>query len=128
MEYGISEIAGLLSVSPDTVRRWVDAGKLHARRTSAGHRRVEGRTLAQFVIDNEPLMSEHHGLSARNRFSGIVTAVERDQITAKVEIRSGRSRVVAILTREAVDDLDLTPGVMATAVIKATNVMVERSD
>lgn len=127
MKYRIGEVAQLLSVSPDTVRRWVDSGQLPAERTPAGHRRLEGAAVAAFISQNQPLLEEHHGFSARNRFSGIVTGVEADRITAKVEIRSGQSRIVAILTREAVDELGLEPGVLATAVVKATNVMVERS-
>ena len=110
-------------MSPDTVRRWIDAGRLKASRTNAGHRVVDGIDLASFLEHNTPEPSRQQ--SARNRFPGIVTNVERDKVAAKVELYAGGHRLVALLTTEAADDLGLERGVRATGVVKATNVIIE---
>jgi molybdopterin-binding protein len=125
----LGEAAKLLGVSPDTVRRWVDAGRLRATRTAGGQRAVDGAELARFAADNAKaggrMRSTH---SARNRFSGIVTRIVRDKVAAQVEIQAGPHRLVSLLTREAVDELGLAPGVRAVALVKATHVTVERAD
>jgi len=124
----LGEAAELLGVSTDTVRRWVDAGKLRARRTAGGQRSVEGAELARFAVSHATVhataASTH---SARNRFPGIITRIIRDKVSAQVEIQAGPHRLVSLLTREAVDELGLEPGVRATALVKATHVTVERS-
>lgn len=114
-------------MSVDTVRRWADSGRLPTSRTSGGHRVVEGADLAALAVEladsdsTRPPGAE----SARNRFSGIVTRVVKDKVAAQVEIQAGSHRFVSLLTREAVDELGLAPGVLAVAAIKATNVVVE---
>lgn len=122
-----SQVAEILGVSVDTVRRWCDEGRLRTTRDEADRRVVDGRDLAAYLSNRAPAYSvdsdEVH--SARNRFTGIVTRVERDGVAAIVEIHAPPHRLVSLLTREAVDDLDLKPGDLATASVKATNVTVE---
>jgi molybdopterin-binding protein len=125
--YRIGQVAELLGVSVDTVRRWADAGRLGARRTEGGQRVVDGAALAEFMtgLRHVPERDEVMAQSARNRFQGIVTRVVKDEIVAKVELQAGRFRVVSLMTREAADELALAPGVLAVASVKATNVVVE---
>jgi molybdopterin-binding protein len=125
--YRIGQAAELLGVSVDTVRRWADAGRLGTSRTEGGQRVVDGASLAEFMAGLWHL-AEHDEViaqSARNRFAGIVTKVVKDEIVAKVELQAGPYRVVSLMTREAADELGLTPGVLAVAAVKATNVVVE---
>jgi molybdopterin-binding protein len=127
--YRIGEAAELLGVSVDTVRRWVDAGRLAAARDENGHRTIGGADLAAFVqsLADEPDTGSRR-TSARNRMRGIVTAITRDAVMAQVDIQAGPFRVVSLMSREAVDELGLEVGTPATAVIKSTNVVVERGD
>lgn len=121
----LRDAAALLGVSSDTVRRWIDSGRLEARRTRGGQRRIDGEALARLAAAaSRPSTSGARG-SARNRFLGIVTRVVRDRVAAHVEIQAGAHRFVSMISREAADDLDLRPGVLAYAVVKASNVMVE---
>ncbi len=116
----------MLAVSPDTVRRMVDDGRLTAVRSSGGQRLIDGESLARLVKPERPAAVEPPvRQSARNRFPGIVTRVVKDRVAAQVEIQAGPHRLVSLLTREAADELDLRPGVRAIAVVKATNVGVE---
>lgn len=125
--YRSGQLAELLGVSSDTVRRWCDEGRLETVRSEGGHRLVEGASLARFVREQQDAYAPEEFLSqsARNRFMGVVTRVERDTLTAIIEIRAGRFRVVSLLTREAADDLRLEVGDLATAVVKSTDVMIE---
>ncbi|GAA3915056.1 TOBE domain-containing protein [Actinoplanes auranticolor] len=127
--YRIGEAAELLGVSVDTVRRWIDAGRLAARRDAHGHRTVAGADLAAFArsLADEPGTGSRRS-SARNRLRGIVTAITRDAVMAQVDIQAGPFRLVSLMSREAVDDLGLEVGSPATAVIKSTTVVVERGD
>ncbi len=123
----LGEVANLLGVSSDTVRRWVDAGKLASRRTKAGERRVDAAALARFAAtlgatDESGAVARQ---SARNRFAGIITRVTKDRVAAQVEIQAGPHRLVSLMTREAADELALAPGQLASAVVKATNVAIE---
>ncbi|GGV25102.1 MerR family transcriptional regulator [Actinomadura cremea] len=129
--FGIGEAAVLLGVSTDTVRRWVDGGRLPAARDEHGRRRVPGPDLAAFVRDQARGGIGEHGerfSSARNRMRGIVTEVIRDGVMAQVEIQAGPFRVVSLMSREAADELGLVAGVVAEAVVKSTNVVVELPD
>jgi molybdopterin-binding protein len=123
--FRIGEAATLLGVSPDTVRRWVDAGRLPAARDEHGHRLVDGPSLASFARSLAEAPEEGFRSSARNRFPGIVTAVARDGVMAQVEVQAGPFRVVSLMSREAADELGLEPGALVIAVVKSTNVVVE---
>lgn len=128
--YRISEVAGLLGVSDDTVRRWADSGRLSTVREPGSRTVVDGAVLADFIVRTAtgapaapemPIVAE----SARNRFRGIVTRVTRDGVMAQVELQAGAFRVVSLMSREAADELGLEPGVLAVAAVKSTNVVVE---
>ena len=123
----IGDAAELLGVSADTVRRWVDAGRLPASRDEHGHRVIDGADLAAFArsMGSEPDGRSDES-SARNRLRGIVTAVVKDTVMAQVDIQAGPFRIVSLMSREAVDELDLRVGSVAVAVIKSTTVVVEK--
>lgn len=125
--YKAGEVAELLGVSVDTVRRLGDAGKLRYRTTAGGQRLVEGKALAAFMQEQaqagEPDVVVAR--SARNRMPGIVVRVLKDKVAAQVEIQAGPHRIVSLMTREAADELGLAPGVRAVAAVKSTNVVVE---
>jgi molybdopterin-binding protein len=120
--YRIGDAARLLGVSADTVRRWADTGRLAATRDPHEHRVISGEDLAAFAREES---DERPVSSARNRFSGLVTAVTKDAVMAQVEIQAGPFRVVSLMSREAVDELGLIVGSVAVAVVKSTNVIVE---
>jgi molybdopterin-binding protein len=127
--YRIGQAAELLGVSADTVRRWVDDGELAATRPHGGERLVDGVALAAFAAARgDEREAAGGGQSVRNRLRGIVTRVVRDKVTAQVELQAGPHRIVSVITREAADELGLAPGVIASAVVKATNVGVEVAD
>jgi len=120
--YRIAEAAELLGVSDDTLRRWVDQGRL--RTTSDGGRSVvAGVDLAEHP-DRDA--SRASAVSARNRLAGIVTKVTRDTVMAQVEMICGPYRLVSLMSSEAAEELGLEPGVRAIASVKSTNVVVER--
>ena len=127
--YRPGEVAELLGVSVDTVRRWADAGRLKTTRSAGGQRRIDGADVARFLGDAGG--GEPHdpgvivGQSARNRLPGIVTRVIKDKVMAQVELQVGPHRIVSLMSREAADELRLAPGVRAIAAVKSTNVVVE---
>jgi len=126
-EYTTKQVAELLGVSQDTIRRWCDDGRLETTRHEGGHRVVDGAGLARYLTEQTKAYEPDSLLaqSARNRFTGIVTRVETDTLTAVVEIHSPPHRLISLMTREAVDELGLVPGELATAVVKSTSVIVE---
>jgi len=127
--FRVSEAAALLGVSDDTVRRWADAGRLTITK-GAGPALIDGAELAAVAqeIAAESALADvfpASRASARNRLTGIVTRVVRDTVMAQVELQAGPFRIVSLMSREAADDLQLEPGVLATASVKATTVVVE---
>ncbi|MCU1675647.1 MAG: binding domain protein excisionase family [Frankiales bacterium] len=124
----ISEVAELLAVSDDTVRRWVDSGRLGATSDPSGRLVIDGADLAAMLVAASTTDDGARARSsARNRFTGIVTRVVRDTVMAQVEIHAGASRIVSLISRESADELGLEPGLVVTASIKSTNVVVERA-
>jgi molybdopterin-binding protein len=122
--FRLGEAGEVLGVSVDTVRRWVDSGRISATRDQHGHRVIEGAALAEFA--RESAASEpNEASSARNRLRGIVTGVVKDTVMAQVDIQAGPFRVVSLMSREAVDELGLEVGSRVVAVVKSTNVVVE---
>ena len=123
----LGEAARALNVSADTLRRWDRAGKLRTVRDARNRRMVP-----QEEIERLSPRPRRHGtgdsFSARNRFPGVITSVEVDGVMALVEIEAGPFRVTAAITRDSVEELGLAPGVRATAAVKATSVMVERTN
>jgi molybdopterin-binding protein len=125
--YKIGEVAELLGISVDSVRRLADSGRLTTVRTVGGQRVVDGRRLARFMATTPADVKPETTVSrsARNHFPGIVTRVVKDRVMAQVEMQAGSHRLVSLISREAADELGLAPGVRAVAVVKATNVIVE---
>ncbi|HMR49063.1 MAG TPA: TOBE domain-containing protein [Arachnia sp.] len=126
----ISTAAKLLGVSDDTLRRWIDKGRITMTTAEDGKQAVDGAelaVLAQELADGTlDQLDEGAGRrSARNHFTGLVTKVISDTVMSQVELQCGRYRVVSLISTEAVQELGLKPGVIATAVIKATNVTIE---
>jgi molybdopterin-binding protein len=121
----LGQAAQRIGVSVDTLRRWAGAGKLRTVRDERNRRLVPAAEVERLA----PHPERHRAgdaLSARNRFPGVVRSVEVDGVMALVEIEAGPHRVVAAITRDAVEELGLAPGVEATAAVKATSVMIER--
>jgi molybdopterin-binding protein len=128
-DYRVAEAAELLGVSTDTVRRWIEAGRVPSR-TVDGRTVVAGTDLAglasSLVDEAERDRTRAGAVSARNRMTGIVTRVVRDTVMAQVEMVCGPYRIVSLMSAEAATELGLEPGVRAIASVKSTTVVVER--
>lgn len=125
-QYRISQAATLLGVSDDTVRRWLDSGRL-ATAPGAGPAAIEGADLAALAqeLATAPDLGVQAAASARNRFTGLVTKVVADTVMAQVDLQCGPFRVVSLMSAEAAAELKLEPGVLAVASVKSTQVVVE---
>jgi molybdopterin-binding protein len=127
--YRIAEAAELLGVSDDTMRRWVEAGRVASTRED-GRTTVPGAelaALAESLADHpDREATRAASVSARNRLAGIVTKVTKDKVMAQVEMICGPYRMVSLMSSEAAEELGLEPGVRAIASVKSTNVVVER--
>jgi len=124
---GVGEAAAELRVSPDTIRRWDRSGRIRTIRDERNRRRVPRQEIER--LRRTP--GRHRTgdrFSARNRFPGVVRSVEVSGVMALVEIEAGPHLVTAAITRDSVDEMKLAEGVKATALVKATSVMVERND
>lgn len=124
----ISEAAALMGVSDDTVRRWIDQGRLQSVRLDNGRLGVRGQDLAELLRSmsaETPDPGVTVAVSARNRMRGIVTRIVKDTVMAQVEMQAGPFRLVSLLSRESVDELGLEVGSVAVASVKSTHVVVE---
>ncbi len=122
----VGEAAELLGVSVDTLRRWTASGRLRVRRSAGGQRLVALADIRRLQEERRqkqarPIVAQ----SARNRFPGVVTRVEKDRVAAVVEVQAGPHRLVSLMTAEAATELALAPGSAVVCVVKATNVVVE---
>lgn len=123
----VRDAAAFLGVSDDTVRRWIDSGSLVAAKDDAGRLVIAGDVLAAFAREHATPPPDPLGVgsSARNRFTGLVTAVTRDRVMSEVQMQCGPFTVVSLMSTESVNQLGLEPGVVAVAVVKATTVILE---
>jgi len=123
----IGRAAEMLGVTVDTLRRWSESGRIRVTRTEGGQRLVPIEEVTRLIgqrrqsATDRPIVAQ----SARNRFAGIVTRVEKDRVAAVVEVLAGPHRLVSLMTAEAVDELGLKVGDEAICVVKSTNVVVE---
>jgi molybdopterin-binding protein len=123
----IGQAAEILGVGVDTIRRWIDDGRLASQRSRGGQRQVPIAEVTRLIaerrreVPDRPIVAS----SARNRMAGVVTRVERDRVAAAVEVLAGPHRLVSLMTAEAVDELGLEVGTDVVCVVKATQVIVE---
>jgi molybdopterin-binding protein len=123
----VGQAAEMLGVSVETLRRWETEGRLRMERSKGGQRLVDVEEVSRLLDErrkrsiDRPIVAQ----SARNRFPGIVTRIEKDRVAAVVEVIAGPHRIVSLMTAEAVDELGLKVGDEAVCVVKSTNVIVE---
>jgi molybdopterin-binding protein len=123
----VGQAAEMLQVSIETLRRWESEGRLRVTRSSGGQRLVPVTEVTRLLAERRTQAPERPIVSgsARNRFPGIVTRIEKDRVAAVVEIIAGPHRMVSLMTAEAVEEMRLKVGDEAICVVKATNVIVE---
>jgi molybdopterin-binding protein len=123
----VGRAAEMLGISVETLRRWEFDGRLLMTRSPGGQRLVEMEDVARLIAERRKASTDRPivAQSARNRFPGIITRIERDGVAAVVEVIAGPHRLVSLMTAEAVVELDLKVGDEAVCVVKATNVIVE---
>ena len=123
----VGHAAEMLGVSVETLRRWEQEGRLRMDRSDGGQRLVPIEEITRLLSERRRQSSDRPivAQSARNRFSGIVTRIEKDRVAAVVEVLAGPHRLVSLMTAEAVDEMGLVVGQEAVCVVKATNVIVE---
>jgi molybdopterin-binding protein len=123
----IGQAAELLGVGVETLRRWAEEGRLRTTRSAGGQRLVPVAEISRLLAERRRTTAERPivAQSARNRFAGIVTRIERDGVAATVEVVAGPHRLLSLMTAEAVDELGLAVGDEAVCVVKATQVIVE---
>jgi molybdopterin-binding protein len=123
----VGQAAEMLGVSIETLRRWETDGRVRMERSPGGQRVIDMAEVSRLLDERRQVQNDRPivAQSARNRFSGVVTRIERDRVAAVVEVIAGPHRLVSLMTAEAIDDLDLKVGDEAVCVVKATNVIVE---
>ena len=123
----VGQAAEMLQVSVETLRRWEAEGRLRMERSGGGQRLVPISEVTKLLAEKRAQGSDRPIVagSARNRFPGIVTRIEKDRVAAVVEVIAGPHRMVSLMTAEAVDEMGLQVGDEAVCVVKATNVIVE---
>ena len=123
----VGQAAEMLGVSVETLRRWETEGRLRMERSLGGQRLVDVEEVSRLLDERRKVSTDRPivAQSARNRFPGIVTRIEKDRVAAVVEVIAGPHRMVSLMTAEAVEELGLKVGDEAVCVVKATNVMVE---
>ncbi len=123
----VGQAAEMLGVSVETLRRWETEGRLRMERSTGGQRLVEIEEVSRLLDERRKASTDRPivAQSARNRFPGIVTRIEKDRVAAVVEVIAGPHRMVSLMTAEAVEELGLKVGDEAVCVVKATNVIVE---
>lgn len=121
----IGEAAEALGVRVETLRRWERQGRLRTKRTKGGQRLIPASEVGRLLAERRGRTPRFTAQSARNRFEGTITSVKKEGLVATIEILSGHHRVLALTTREAVEEMKLRPGMRAVAAVKATNVIVE---
>ena len=122
----VGQAAEMLQVSIETIRRWESEGRIAVDRSSGGQRMIPIAEITRLLAERRSQADRSvASASARNRCPGIITRIEKDLVAAVVEVMAGPHRIVSLMTAEAVDELQLKVGDEATAIVKATNVIVE---